>query len=641
MNRLPVVQMTLYKHGVGFFTRRGKVTGEALSLTFRREEMDDLLKSLTVIDHGGGQIHGVDYDTPQSRAERLAGNSVILDEQRSLRDLLLALRGRQVRLFVADGSDIAGTLVGLDEPEEKPLKQSLVSVLENGAEKVTALPLNRLEGVELLDNTAAADLRFFLQTSLVQESHRSITIRLSPNEHDLEVSYIAPAPTWRVSYRLVLEQDDAGQWQALLQGWGIFDNRLEEDLTGISLSLTAGMPISFVYNLVTPHTPERPVVKDEDRVAAAPVMFEAAMAGSHLAAAPPSPAPEAGAPKRRLRYNTMEEVSSSVRAAAEGAALGELFQYNVSTPVTVGRGQSAMVPIVSSTLKPKKDLIYNGRKIAKHPVATLRFNNSTGLTLERGPVTVLDSGEYVGEAVLPFTADQAEVVVSYAVELGVHIHEKVSTGSQLHSLELSGAYLVQHLYDSQITRYVAENRTAQSKTILIEHNRRNNYDLFDTPEPAEKTADTYRFRIEVPAGKSVEFTVQERWLRASREELRRLSHRNLQTYFEKRLLDHNAYRDLKGLLDLLGQIELLRHAITEQEKRVSAINAVQQRVRENLVSLKSDGDEGKLRGKFVQQLAASEAELDGIAKKVEQLNRQIQQKEAQVEQVIAGLGQNQ
>lgn len=543
MSQLPITQMTLYKHGVGFFTRRGRLSGESVSLIFRREEMDDMLKSLTVIDHGGSQVRGIDYDTPQTRAERLAGNSVILNERRSLRDLLLALRGRQVRLFVADGSEAVGVLVGLDEPDEKPLKQSMVTVLDNDTEKVTVLPLRRLEGVALQDDTAAADLRFFLQTSLGQETHRSITIRLSQDEHDLEVSYIAPAPTWRVSYRLVLEQTEAGQWQALLQGWGIFDNRLEEDLTDISLSLTAGMPISFVYDLYTPHTPERPVIQDEDRVAAAPVMFEAPVRAFAMAAPAPEAAPPPS-PKRARRLTEMESMSASVQSAAEGAALGELFQYNVSTPVTVGRGQSAMVPIVSSRLEPRKDLIYNGRKMAKHPVATLRFNNSTGLTLERGPVTVLDSGEYVGEAVLPFTADQTEAVVSYAVELGVHVHEKASTSSQLHSLEISGVYLVQNLYDIQTTHYRAENRTAQDKTILIEHNRRGNYTLVDTPEPEEEIAGGYRFRVEIPANQKIEFTVRERWLRASREELRQLSYQKLQDYFEQNMLNRDTYRNL-------------------------------------------------------------------------------------------------
>ena len=280
MSNLPLVHMTLYKHGVGYFRRRGTVEGTSITLSFKREEMADLLKSLTVLDLAGGQVRGVDYDTPQSQSERLTGCSVILDDLRSLRDLLVALRGRQVQLRINDGSTINGLLLGLDEVKEKA---SMVPILEEGTENVIIVALERLEGVELRDETAATDLRFFLKTALGQESHRSITVRLSPGSHDLEISYIAPAPTWRVSYRLVLEPagaEAATQPDALLQGWGIFDNRLEEDLTDISLSLTAGMPISFIYDLYTPHTPQRPVVEEEERTMAnSPVTFDRYLSG--------------------------------------------------------------------------------------------------------------------------------------------------------------------------------------------------------------------------------------------------------------------------------------------------------------------------------------------------------------------------
>ncbi|MBI3374520.1 MAG: hypothetical protein HY017_22570 [Betaproteobacteria bacterium] len=451
MAHLPISHMTLYKHGVGYFRRRGTLEGEAMRLSFRREEMDDLLKSLTVIDHGSGQVLGVDYETPQSQAERLAGCSVVLKDTRSLRDLLAGLRGRSVQLLGSDGGAETGTLLGLDETEDKPLERSLVSILRQGTETVATMPLSRVAGVELRDETSAADLRFFLQTALGQETHRSINIRLSPGAHDLEVSYIAPAPTWRVSYRLVMDESST-----LLQGWGIFDNRLEEDLTDISLSLTAGMPISFVYDLYTPHTPVRPVVKEEKRVAAAPVELGAAaevggmvdsLGDTEYTTLSASRTPRTPSGTR----SSVAAIAASVQSAASGRSLGELFQYNVSVPVSVERGKSAMVPIVSSALERRKDLIYNGGKMPAHPVATLRFRNTTKLTLERGPVTVLENGEYVGEAVLPFTAGEAEAVIAYAVELGVHVNEEVKTESRLVSLQLKDRFLLQSVYDVRRT----------------------------------------------------------------------------------------------------------------------------------------------------------------------------------------------
>ena len=643
MSYLPIVYMTLYKHGVGYFQRRGPISGEEIKLTFRREEMDDLLKSLTVIDHGGGLVRGVDYDTPQSRQERLAGCSIILSDSRSLRDLLQNLRGCQVQLLVSDGSNVSGTLLGLDEVDEKPLEQALVSLLQQATQTVAVTPLHRLEGVELLDETAAADLRFFLQTEVGRETHRSITIRLSPGDHDLEVSYIAPAPTWRVSYRLVVDTpaNEAKAAKALLQGWGIFDNQLEEDLTDISLALTAGMPISFMYDLYTPHTPQRPVVKDEERVAAAPVMFEGTVAEAEptmyramAAAAPPAPAPHQA---RTLRAAMAERMADTVQSAATGQALGELFQYNVSGPVSVGRGQSAMVPIVSSRLSPKKDLIYNGAKMPTHPVATIRFKNSTGLTLERGPVTVLENGEYVGEAVLPFTVDQAEAVISYAVELGIKVQEEVKTESQLHGLQLKDGFLIRQQYEIRRVNYRLDNRTAGAKTVLLEYNLNQPYTIFDTPEPVEKTLETYRYQVEASPGRVTQFTVQERYLRSQQVQLRNLSYKDLSGYLEGKFLDQTTYARLKDLLDAWALIGRYQADIQAQEQRRDKVYKSQEQVQKNMAVLSNSGEEGKLRGRYVQQLTQSEAELVEIERTIARLQAEIEQTQARIEQMMANL----
>jgi hypothetical protein len=645
MSLLPIKHMTLYKHGVGFFRRRGKVEGESLKLTFRREEMDDLLKSLTVVDHSGGQVRGVDYDTPQTREQKLEGCSVILDGRRSLRDLLAALRGREVRLNVSDGTGIEGTLLGLDEAEEKPLKRLLVSILQSGGETTAVVGLDRLEGVEIKDTDASEDLRFFLRTAAGRETHRSITIRFNSGSHDLEVSYIAPAPGWRVSYRLVMEEKDA-----LLQGWGIFDNRLEEDLSEISLSLTAGMPISFIYDLYTPHTPKRPVVKEEDRVAAAPLMFAAAAAE----ALPPEaemPAGVAGvgggAPMMAKRHKKMmraemedislDALSDSIQSTAKGEDLGELFQYKVAVPVTVGRGQSAMVPIINSRLKLQKDLIYNRSKMEGHPAATLRFKNTTGLTLERGPVTVLESSEYVGEAVLPFTADSAEAVISYAIELGVHIREEEKHETQLHGLNIKNQFLVQQIYDIRVTRYRVDNRTSEAKIILLERSLDRHYETFDTAEPAEKTIDTVRYKMEAEAGKLTHFTVKARRLRLHQQQLRLLTYQNLQNYFENKFLDKQTYAGLKELLAALAEVGKLEHVIKQQEQQQAQIYKSQEQIRNKMGVLAKDGEEGRLRGRYVKQLTGQEEDLAAIDKTISDTRAEIERKNTSIAELISGL----
>jgi hypothetical protein len=651
MSHTPITHMTLYKHGVGFFCRRGVVEGEEMKLTFRREEMNDILKSLTVIDHGGGQVRGIDYGTPQSQEERLSGCSVQLAKGRSLRDLLEALRGRQVQITLKEGATESGLLLGLDEDGEKPLNASFVPLLREGAETVAVIPIADVQNVELLEDEAAADLRFFLQTALGQETHRSVTVRLSPGEHDLEVSYIAPASTWRVSYRLVLG-DGGAEPEAFLQGWGIFDNRLEEDLTGISLSLVAGMPISFVYDLYTPFTPERPVVEEEKRVAAAPVAFEGAVLGAEEAKAAPAPGAGVGlaagmgmmmmrsaAPLAPEVADTTQGMAQTAPVAASGQPLGELFQYVVSAPVTVGRGQSAMVPIVEARLPYRKDLIYNGAKMPVHPVATVRMNNNTGLTLERGPVTALEGLEYVGEAVLPFTTAGDEMVVSYAVELGVRVRETVKSEQETQGLKVKKAYLVFEEHDIRRTTYRAENRTPKEVRVLVEHPRSGTHEIFDTPQPEETTGEQLRYAVTVGAGGETEFTVSERRLTYRSEELKKQSYSSLKKYLKNKWLDEDTYEDMSKLLEMWGRIDVQQANIAEQEQRRQEIYKAQEQIQKSMSVLSATGKEGELRARYVDELEKGQEELAAIEKLIAGLREQIAKIEKSVEGMVAKLEQ--
>ena len=52
---LPVRRIVLYKSGIGYFEHLGKVRGnEDLTIDFDSAQLDDVLKSMTVLDLGNG-----------------------------------------------------------------------------------------------------------------------------------------------------------------------------------------------------------------------------------------------------------------------------------------------------------------------------------------------------------------------------------------------------------------------------------------------------------------------------------------------------------------------------------------------------------------------------------------------------------
>src|SRR6201987_2260182 len=70
---IPVTQVVLYKHGVGFFERTGSLgPGESARLDFDAADMNDVLKSLTVEERGGGRITGLRYDSMDPLSHTLA-----------------------------------------------------------------------------------------------------------------------------------------------------------------------------------------------------------------------------------------------------------------------------------------------------------------------------------------------------------------------------------------------------------------------------------------------------------------------------------------------------------------------------------------------------------------------------------------
>jgi outer membrane protein OmpA-like peptidoglycan-associated protein len=65
-------RVILYQNGIGYFERSGHVHGETLQLSFSRGELDDVLKTLTVIDRLGDGVATVDVPTLDDKAKSIA-----------------------------------------------------------------------------------------------------------------------------------------------------------------------------------------------------------------------------------------------------------------------------------------------------------------------------------------------------------------------------------------------------------------------------------------------------------------------------------------------------------------------------------------------------------------------------------------
>ena len=86
---LAVTRVELFKHGVGFYERSGEIAeGEAVRLEFKASEMNDVLKSLTLVQDEGDGIAAVRYDSADPLDKRLEAFSFRVGAKASYEDLL-------------------------------------------------------------------------------------------------------------------------------------------------------------------------------------------------------------------------------------------------------------------------------------------------------------------------------------------------------------------------------------------------------------------------------------------------------------------------------------------------------------------------------------------------------------------------
>ena len=311
--------------------------------------------------------------------------------------------------------------------------------------------------------------------------------------------------------------------------------------------------------------------------------------------------------------------------------MDELFKYDVQNPVTVKRGQSAMVPVISSCLEFKKDLLYNAAKMARHPVATVRMENKTGLAIERGPVTVLDNGEYVGEAVIPFTGEAGEIVVAYAVELGVNVNEESSLRTDVKALSVEGVYLFVDEWNINAREYRVSNTTAKPVKVLIEHPRRGGCELSETPDPVEKTENYYRFEVAIEPKSENTLEVQERNLVRRKEMFNDLGSGAIENYFKKGLLNNENRERVLQVLSIVAKIGDLKSRLKSLEVEKKAVFKSQKQIQSNMAPLSQAGDEGAMRKAYLQKLKSSEKKLDEFEKHKEELIKALEQSKTEVE----------
>ena len=283
VTQLPIRRVSLYSNGVAYIERRGIVSGDAeINLSFKQSQVDDVLKSMVVLDLGQGRIGAVSYNSSAPPSAKMAEIPFSVEAESNggrggIAGVLAQLQGAKVSVS-ANGGTAVGSILTVEKryvpgDKDRPARQArfLVIASENG--ELSSFDLAEVRSVKLLENGTVKDVNEFANATASARRRDAKTITVTSQgagQREMIVSYTIAAPIWKTTYRVVLDQSG----KPFFQGWAIVDNVSDEDWKEVKLSLVSGTPVSFIQPIQQPFFRYRPVVPIPNDLKLSPQIYE-------------------------------------------------------------------------------------------------------------------------------------------------------------------------------------------------------------------------------------------------------------------------------------------------------------------------------------------------------------------------------
>lgn len=673
---MPVSTITLYRSGVGYFERHGLIDGDAqVHLKFKADQINDILKSMILLDLDGGRIESVSYGSREPLSRRLASFGIDISDNPDMGELLNRVRGSRVAVETIDGP-VEGAVLGVEDRAsavgDTVIPTTYLNLLTDAGMRSVAI--DRIASLRILDEQLASELNKALAALAEQRADTVKTVDVTlrgDGARSVVAAYVHEMPVWKTSYRLILPDstDDDGEGGGggglpTIQGWAIVENTTDVDWQDVRLSLVAGQPISFIMDLYEPLHATRPEVPVPTAPGVAPRVYEGGeqWADKKVLAQMPvrktngvesrlagrgarakgmrgaageayAMADRADVPEIELDAAMMADYAAQVQARA--GEVGEVFQYTLEAPVSIARQRSAMLPILSAAIDGRRVSIYNRHDLSGHPMRGVELTNNTSLQLMPGPISVYDGAAYAGDSQIGHVSAGDKRLLAYAVDLDVTAVTKDDSTSTIQKIKIANGTLVKTLLQRRTVTYAMSNKDKQRpRTILIEHERMPGWDLRQPEKPAEETEGVYRFEMDLePGGKDALKIVQEH-TELQYVALTSMNMKLLVSYSRQGKVSDEviaAVRKAGVLQDAINQSE---RRIKELDAEVKRINTDQDRIRRNMGSIDRQSDLYRM---YMKKLTDQETRLEQINTQRGSEQDTLESQREELKQYLAGL----
>jgi hypothetical protein len=622
---LALTRVMLSTGGVGYVEYSAELDGPAtLGLDVRLDQVDDVLKSLVVFDAAGG-VGGIELPGRDGTDAAFGDLPFGQDGLASPLDYLNSLRG--VELTVAGPRPMQGKLLRAErvtlqpaQPNRPELTEQRTRVSLMAPEGLRQFILEDAESVQVTDPALRARIDRALDTLKrdASSTSRHITLRSTTRgsgSRQIRVGYVAGAPLWKTSYRLVLPP--AGADKARMQGWAVLENTTGANWDGVELALQYGNPVTFRQALYKTYFVQRPEVPVEILGRILPGIDTRAIASATRApaAAAPMPMQSMAVPAPAAKVASPVIAAPGEQAAASEGAEETVFV--LPGKVTLAAGHTASVPILDRDVSAKRvGLVQPNRP---HPLSSIRVTNDTATSLPAGVLTLYDPSSpasFSGDARLGGLPAGESRLLSFAEDLRTQVAWRQEEAASVASATASSGVLKLDQRLRWTTRVKLSAPAGEARELLVEIPRLDGATLApdNALKPVEGTAAAWRFAVSLAAGETREIVVAAE--RITRQQVSLIEDESvIASVLGRPGLSPAAATVLRRLTDLRARKSARDAEVEQLGGQVAKIESDEERIRQNLGAVPAND---ALHVRLVRQLDAAESRIEALRKSIEQ-----------------------
>jgi hypothetical protein len=372
---LPLTRVAVYRNGVGYFERSGKVRADRLRFHVRPEYIGDFLATLAVMERGGSSVRAASFplrveDRPPAPPPPEAPGTP-LPLLPPLETVTLELDGGEHELAV-------GYIT--EQPVWKPSYRIVLG--ERGP---------TLQAWGVVQNLSGEDW------------------------NGVALSLVAGAP---IAFQATLQTPVTPR----------------RPVVNDSGELIGAVPRAQSSLAQRPPPPLAPPAPPPPPAAAAPrpsPRMQERPGGSGAGApqmdreAPQEAESEGEAAVAPPAYTMADAAPRSASLLAAQNVEGGATRYDLPHPVTVPHNSATMVLLLAQEVKGEHVFMFAPEggvpDSARHPFRVVRFTNTTAGLLERGPIAVYEKSSFLGQGVLEPLSEGGDATIPFALERGLAV----------------------------------------------------------------------------------------------------------------------------------------------------------------------------------------------------------------------------